>query len=299
MSAARKPRTVKSHADSAAKIDAASVSENVNAAGSTAGAADNGSGAGERTHARVTRSSIRETVRTASNASRVAGSVDADSRDDSVLPVPPAPAAADAAKNKDSAADGANNVTGAELAESTGGHGDTSDNAHAVNTGEIPVVGGKNKKKNRKTGKGNNAGSGDNGSAGSKGKGKYDAGITDVTRVSWVSMKSMTVVSFILGLFLNIVLFIVGWIGITLMDKAGLLETINGLLGSMMTIDPGSMVKMLALVCVVLTVVFTLFGVLFTLLFNAASLIVGGINVQTRTFHMGERVTPCVHGGDE
>lgn len=121
---------------------------------------------------------------------------------------------------------------------------------------------------------------------------EYDADRTDVTKLSWVSLKSMTVVSFIVSLFLNIVLFIVGWLAIIMLEKAGTLETVNGLLGSMMTIDAGSLVKMLGLVCIVLTVVLTILGVLYTLLFNAASLIVGGIGLQTRTYHDGERIKP-------
>lgn len=121
---------------------------------------------------------------------------------------------------------------------------------------------------------------------------KHDDDRTDVTRLSWVSLKSMTVVSFIVSLFLNIVLFIVGWLAIIMLEKAGILETLNGLLGSMMTIETGNLVRMLGLVCIVLTVVLTILGVLYTLLFNAASLIVGGIGMQTRTYHDGERIKP-------
>lgn len=87
-------------------------------------------------------------------------------------------------------------------------------------------------------------------------------------------------VSFIMSFFTNVVLFALGVLLVLAMDKIGILSTVNGLMGSMMKFEVKNLIMLLMLFNVILTFFMTGMGFLSTILFNAASALVGGLKLK-------------------
>lgn len=112
--------------------------------------------------------------------------------------------------------------------------------------------------------------------------GNHDAGdpLVRPVRVTGIKLGGGLFVSFLTAFFTNVVLFIVGALLVLVVDEVGVLDTVNGLMGSMMKFEAMKLIMLLALFNVVLTVIMTLWGFLSIILFNASSALIGGFKVN-------------------